>query len=63
MEDDLVLNDREFFAKILYLDRCSDGRYAFLPHRCEHIPGQGDVLLSGIQMEADQICSGIPARY
>ena len=47
MEDDLVLNDPEFFAKILYLDRCSDGRYAFLPHRCEHIPGRGDVILSG----------------
>ena len=43
----LLLSDPEFFAKILYLDRCSDGRYAFLPHRCEHIPGQGDVILSG----------------
>ena len=47
MEDDLLLSDPEFFAKILYLDRCSDGRYAFLPHRCEHIPGRGDVILSG----------------
>ena len=47
MEDDLLLSDPEFFAKILYLDHCSDGRYAFLPHRCEHIPGQGDVILSG----------------
>ena len=47
MEDDLLLSDPEFFAKILYLDRCSDGRYAFLPHRCEHIQGQGDVILSG----------------
>ena len=47
MEDDLLLSDPEFFAKILYLDRCSDSRYAFLPHRCEHIPGQGDVILSG----------------
>ena len=47
MEDDLILNDPEFFAKILYLDRCSDGSHAFLPHRCEHIPGQGDVILSG----------------
>ena len=47
MEDDLVLSDPEFFAKIIYLDRFSDGRYAFLPHRCEHIPGQGDVILSG----------------
>ena len=46
MEDDLVLNDPEFFAKTLS-DRCSDGRYAFLPHRCEHISGKGDVILSG----------------
>ena len=47
MEDDLLLSDPEFFAKILYLDRYSDGNYAFLPHRCEHIPGKGDVILSG----------------
>ena len=47
MEDDLLLDDPEFFAKILYLDQYSDGRYAFLPHRCEHIPGRGDVILSG----------------
>jgi len=47
LEDDLLINDPEFFAKILYLDRHSDGRYAFLPHRCEHIPGRGDVILSG----------------
>jgi len=47
MEDDLLLSDPEFFAKILFLDRCSDGRYAFIPHRCEHIPGHGDVILSG----------------
>ena len=47
MEDDLVVSDPEFFSKILYLDRCSNGRYAFLPHRCEHIPGKGDVILSG----------------
>ena len=47
MEDDLLLNDPEFFAKILYLDHFSDGSYVFLPHRCEHIPTQGDVILSG----------------
>ena len=46
LEDDILLSDPEFFAKIL-LDRCSDGRYVFLPHRCEHIPGKGDVILSG----------------
>ena len=47
MEDDLLLSDPEFFEKIAYLDRCSNGSYAFLPHRCEHIPGKGDVILSG----------------
>ena len=47
MEDDLIISDPEFFAKILYLDHCSDGSHAFLPHRCEHIPGRGDVILSG----------------
>ena len=47
MEDDLLLSDPEFFAKILYLDSCSNGHYAFLPHRCEHIQGKGDVILSG----------------
>ena len=47
MEDDLLLSDPEFFAKILYLDRYSDGNYTFLPHRCEHIAGKGDVILSG----------------
>ena len=47
MEDDLILSDPEFFSKILYLDGYSDGNYAFLPHRCEHIPGKGDVILSG----------------
>ena len=36
MEDDLLLSDPEFFAKVLYLNRFSNGHYAFLPHRCEH---------------------------
>jgi len=47
MEDDVIISDPEFFAKILYLDCCSDGSHTFLPHRCEHIPGRGDVILSG----------------
>ena len=47
LEDDLLISDPEFFAKILYLDQNSDQSYAFLPHRCEHIPGRGDVILSG----------------
>ena len=47
MEDDLIIGDTEFFAKIQYLNRCSDGSHTFIPHRCEHIPGKGDVILSG----------------
>ena len=31
MEDDLLLSDPEFFAKILYLDRCSDTVMPFCP--------------------------------
>ena len=47
IEDDLLIEDSEFFAKILKLVEISGGSYAFLPHRCESIPGQGDVILSG----------------
>ena len=48
MEDDIAIHDRDFFSKILYLDaQTKFGEYAFLPHRCEHIEGRGDVILSG----------------
>tara|TARA_Y100001933_G_scaffold37496_3_gene33048 strand:+ start:187 stop:1059 length:873 start_codon:yes stop_codon:yes gene_type:complete len=47
MEDDLLIEDPEFFHKIRFLASNSGGDYAFLPHRCEQIPGQGDVILSG----------------
>jgi hypothetical protein len=47
LEDDLLIEDPEFFHKIVWLDRQTDGSYAFLPHRCESIPGDGDVILSG----------------
>ena len=47
MEDDLILCDTEFFLKIKYLESSTKEEYAFLPHRCEHIPGKGDVILSG----------------
>ncbi len=47
MEDDLFIEDREFFHKILYLDSQTNGSFAFLPHRCEQIPNLGDVILSG----------------
>jgi hypothetical protein len=47
MEDDLLIEDIHFFEKLRYLHRIVPDIYAFLPHRCEHIPGKGDVILSG----------------
>ncbi len=47
LEDDLLIEDPEFFHKLLYLNSKTNGSYAFLPHRCEKIPGKGDVILSG----------------
>lgn len=47
MEDDLLIEDPEFFEKILRLVDLTGGDYAFIPHRCEQIPGKGDVILSG----------------
>lgn len=47
MEDDLLIEDPEFFHKIKALVEVTGGSYAFLPHRCEQIPNQGDVILSG----------------
>lgn len=47
LEDDLLIEDPEFFHKVAWLDAQTDGSYAFFPHRCEIIPGVGDVILSG----------------
>ena len=47
MEDDLLIEDIHFFEKLRYLHSIVPDSYAFLPHRCEHIPGKGDVILSG----------------
>lgn len=47
MEDDCVIEDPEFFEKIRALVSITGGDYAFIPHRCEQIPGEGDVILSG----------------
>lgn len=47
IEDDIVIQDPEFFLKIKYLVEQTNDNYAFIPHRCEHIPGKGDVILSG----------------
>ena len=47
MEDDLLIEDTELFAKIRYLNIQHGDQYVFLPHRCENIPSRGDVILSG----------------
>ena len=47
LEDDLLIEDPEFFQKLACLHRDLPSEYVVLPHRCEHIPGRGDVILSG----------------
>ena len=47
IEDDLSIETRDFFQRILWLVNHFGPKYAFLPHRCEAVPGRGDVILSG----------------
>ena len=47
LEDDLLIEDPDFFAKIHNLVERTGGDYAFIPHRYEQIPELGDVILSG----------------
>ena len=47
IEDDILIQDPDLFSKIEYLVDQTSSKYAFIPHRCEHIPGKGDVILSG----------------
>lgn len=47
IEDDILIQDPDLFLKIEYLVSQTSPNYAFIPHRCEHIPGRGDVILSG----------------
>lgn len=47
IEDDLAIDSRDFFHKILWLVQQFGPKYVFLPHRFEHISGRGDVILSG----------------
>ena len=47
LEDDILIEDPEFFLKLRHLEQQTDGSYAFLPHRCEQMPELGDVILSG----------------
>ena len=56
MEDDLLLSDPEFFAKILTWIDVVGATLPTPPMRAH--PGQGDVILSGILMVADRTCLG-----
>ena len=47
LEDDIAIEDRDFFEKILWLGKTFDPKYVCIPHRCEYIQGKGDVILSG----------------
>lgn len=47
MEDDILIEDPEFFPKIKYFHEILPQTYTILPHRCEHISGSGEVILSG----------------
>ena len=47
LEDDLLIEDRELLEKIRLLYQNFGANYCFMPHRCEVIPGLGDVVLSG----------------
>ena len=47
IEDDLAIESRDFFQRIMWLVEQFGPKYVFLPHRSEQIPGRGDVILSG----------------
>ena len=47
MEDDILIEDSNFFNKIEYLQKVLPDEYTVIPHRCESIPEKGDVILSG----------------
>ncbi|MCB4421443.1 hypothetical protein FZZ91_01145 [Synechococcus sp. HB1133] len=47
MEDDIIIEDSEFFDKIRFLSDILPVNYAVLPHRCEWIENKGEVILSG----------------
>jgi len=46
LEDDIVLLDCDLPDKVLQLVQQAGEDYAFMPHRCEHLPGVGDVVLA-----------------
>lgn len=47
MEDDIFIEDYEFFHKLNYLHSVLPAEYAVMPHRCEYIENKEYVILSG----------------
>ena len=47
MEDDISIEDEEFFEKILFLNSIYGDEYVFMPHRFERATEKGEVVLSG----------------
>jgi len=47
IEDDIAIEDRDFFYKIKYFVENYGSEFVFLPHRCEEINNSGEVILSG----------------
>ena len=52
LEDDVLLVDRDLPDKVRQLVQQAGEQYMFMPHRCEHRPGVGDVVLAGEPSEA-----------
>ena len=47
IEDDILIEDYEFFEKINFLHSIVPPEYALMPHRCEMMQNTGYVILSG----------------
>ena len=47
IEDDIFIEDNEFFLKLQYLQSVLPAEYALMPHRCEIIEDKAYVILSG----------------
>ena len=60
MEDDLLIEDTEFFNKIHLLNAQHGDQYVFPPHRCENIPNYGDVIRQAIPMVERLVGHGEP---
>ena len=47
LEDDITIEDPDFFQKLKCMHRDIPNEYALLPHRCEYMDELGEVMLSG----------------